>query len=228
MRAVFVYIIFFLFFLEDIQAQKVINPNWKSHIKINPVRIGFDQLQIFYEVELAENKSIEAKIGYVYPSQFLNTIGYYGGFILDADDDGSEEVLIGNYYGASLSLGIRNYYKKGKRNNRRYYQLNGEVKFSLDNDLDLAYKIDFGYQSYPVNIDRVTVKPNILIGTQHNERISFDTYMGCGLALRFTGIKCNTDCNLEEIKKNFNSTNFLTIWPTIHIGTKLGIGVKRR
>lgn len=203
------------------QGEKEIEPVWKNYLKVNVFRVALGEGAIFYEHGLSEKSSVEFKLGYIYPSASIRSIveemSSIGNFFLNESFLG--DFMSGYRYGGLLGIGKRDYFF-AKKNNRRYFQYGGEVRFeSATESIILGRK---------VATNRLTLRPTIIIGSQNNERLGFDTYIGIGSAMRFTSIRCFTNCDLDAIRENTYSAKLFSVVPTFHVGTKIGFGIKRK
>jgi hypothetical protein len=187
-------------------------------LKINPFQLFLGELPVSWEVFRSSKKSTQFQIGILIP--YLRTLP--SGVSADLQDFISYRTMPYLSYGISSKVELRKYGKK------RYFALQGMLKYSAYSNITVTiWDSDATYESF----DQVESKKSIILGLgfmigkqTYEKSIVIDRYWGFGLRLR------NLDGNISqrnypsprgriEMNKPFSSSSF---YPFLNLGVRIG------
>jgi hypothetical protein len=190
-------------------------------LKINPIQFALGEIPVSWEVFSSSKKSTQFQIGILIP--FLRTLpSGVSADLQTVSDLISYRNLPYLSYGISSKVELRKYGKK------RYFALQGMLKYSAySNRTFTTWDSDATYESF----DQVESKTSIILGLgfmigkqTYKKSIVTDRYWGFGLRLR------NLDGSVSqrnypsprgsiEINKPFSSTS---VYPFLNFGIRFG------
>lgn len=190
-------------------------------LKINPIQFALGEFPVTWEVFNSSKKSIQFQIGVLIP--FLRTLP--SGVCADlqtVSDLISYRTLPYLSYGISSKVELRKYGKK------RYFALQGMLKYSAYSNMTVTiWDSDATYESF----DQVESKKSIILGLgfmigkqTYKKSIVIDRYWGFGLRLRNLNGSISqrnypNPRGIIEINKPFNSTS---AYPFLNLGIRFG------